>query len=80
MNILILVLDNNATYKYRIKAFTFNDVESAPTATLGKTKALPKMFQILCIKIIFLKNQYTWNASPTSDIIVMRFIEVHIVY
>ena len=24
-------LDNNSTHKYRIKAFTFNDVESAPT-------------------------------------------------
>ena len=35
-------LDDNTTYKYRIKAFSFGDVESAPTKVLRqKTKALP---------------------------------------
>ncbi len=64
-------LDNNTNYKYRIKAFTFNNVESAPSpAVVGKTKALP--FDPTNIRIS--KNQVkkitiSWNASQTSDII-----------
>ena len=64
-------LDNNATYKYRIKAFTFNDVESAPTATrVGKTKALPKDVSNISVSNNLPKKiNITWNASPSSDII-----------
>ena len=64
-------LDNNSTHKYRIKAFTFNDVESAPTQTLvATTKPLPKGPSNIRVsdnipKKIFL----TWDASPASDIV-----------
>jgi uncharacterized protein len=64
-------LDNNTNYKYRIKAFTFNNVESAPTpAVIGKTKALP----LDVTNIIVSNNQakkitITWNSSPTNDVI-----------
>ena len=64
-------LDNNSSYKYRIKAFTFNDVESAPTADIiAKTKALPLGASNIRIsdnipKKIFL----TWDASTSSDIV-----------
>jgi fibronectin type 3 domain-containing protein len=35
-------LDNNSSYKYRIKAFSFDDVEAAPSkVVVGKTKPLP---------------------------------------
>ena len=35
-------LENNTSYKYRLKAFSFDDVESAPTkVVIGKTKPLP---------------------------------------
>lgn len=64
-------LDNNTSYKYRIKAFTFNNVESAPTpAVVGKTKALP-----LDVTNIQVSNNQakkiiiTWNTSPTADVI-----------
>jgi uncharacterized protein len=64
-------LDNNTTYKYRIKAFTFNDVESAPTPTLlAKTKALPKdVTNINVSNNLPKKIDITWSASPTSDIV-----------
>lgn len=64
-------LENNTAYKYRIKAFTFNDVESAPTqAIVAKTKALPLGVSNVRIsdnipKKIFL----TWEPSTTSDVI-----------
>lgn len=64
-------LDNNTSYKYRIKAFTFNNVESAPTpAVVGKTKALPlDVTNILVTNNQAKKITITWNASPTADVI-----------
>jgi len=63
-------LDNNTAYKYRIKAFTFNDVESAPTeAIVAKTKSLP----MNAMNVRATNNQpkrisLTWNASQSADI------------
>ena len=64
-------LDNNASYKYRIKAFTFNHVESAPSpVVVGKTKALPlDATNIQASNNQTKKINITWNASPTNDII-----------
>lgn len=64
-------LDNNTSYKYRIKAFTFNHVESAPSpAVVGKTKALPvDVTNIQASNNQAKKINITWNASPTTDII-----------
>jgi uncharacterized protein len=64
-------LDNNTSYKYRIKAFTFNHVESAPSATVvGKTKALPlDVANIRASNNQMKKINITWNASSTNDII-----------
>ncbi|MDZ7818606.1 MAG: hypothetical protein U5K55_08290 [Aliarcobacter sp.] len=64
-------LDNNTSYKYRIKAFTFNHVESAPSpVVVGKTKALPlDATNIRASNNQTKKINITWNASPTNDII-----------
>jgi fibronectin type 3 domain-containing protein len=64
-------LDNNTSYKYRVKAFTFNHVESAPTPTLvAKTKALPKdATNISVTNNLPKKINITWNASASNDII-----------
>ena len=64
-------LDNNTSYKYRVKAFTFNDVESAPSqAVVAKTKPLP----IDALNIRASDNQprrvvLIWEASPTTDVV-----------
>ena len=64
-------LDNNTTYKYRIKAFTFNDVESAPSPVItAKTKALPQDPSNIKVSTNQVKKiNISWNASPTDDII-----------
>ena len=63
-------LDNNSTHKYRIKAFTFNDVESAPTQPLvATTKPLPKVQQILEYQIIFLEKYFNLGCFTNSDIV-----------
>lgn len=64
-------LDNNTSYKYRIKAFTFNHVESAPSpVVVGKTKALPlDVTNIQASNNQTKKINITWNASATNDII-----------
>lgn len=64
-------LENNSTHKYRIKAFTFNDVESAPTQPLvATTKPLPKgPANIRVSDNIPRKIFLTWDASPTPDIV-----------
>jgi uncharacterized protein len=64
-------LDNNTSYKYRIKAFTFNHVESAPSpVVVGKTKALPlDVTNIKASNNQTKKINISWNASNTSDII-----------
>lgn len=64
-------LDDGTTHKYRIKAFTFDDVESAPTqpliaktrTTTGSTKNLRVSNNIP--KKIFL----TWEASATPNVV-----------
>lgn len=64
-------LDDNTTYQYRIKAFTFDDVESAPTKTLvATTKPLPiSPTNVKASNNIPRKIFLTWNASPNQDII-----------
>ena len=64
-------LSNSSKHKYRVKAFTFDDVESAPTKVLeAVTKPAPKSVTGLKAsnnipKKIFL----AWNASPTNDVV-----------
>jgi uncharacterized protein len=64
-------LDNNSTHKYRIKAFTFKNVESAPSETvIGKTKPLP----LGAMNVKGTNNQakkitITWEPSQTNDVI-----------
>ncbi|QKF66887.1 fibronectin type III domain-containing protein [Arcobacter venerupis] len=64
-------LDNNTSYKYRIKAFSFDDVESAPSKiVIAKTKPLPQV--PLNIKASNNQNKeiiLTWDASPTADVV-----------
>lgn len=64
-------LDNNTTYKYRIKAFTFSDVESAPTPPLiAKTKAITAGIKNLKVSNNIPKKVFlTWEASPNSDVV-----------
>ncbi|WP_108527784.1 fibronectin type III domain-containing protein [Arcobacter lacus] len=64
-------LENNTTYQYRIKAFTFEDVESAPTKTLSaKTKPAPKSpTSVKASNNIPKKIFITWSPSQNQDII-----------
>lgn len=64
-------LDNNTSYKYRIKAFSFDDVEAAPTkVVIGKTKALPAgPVNVRTTNSEPKKIVVSWNASPTADVI-----------
>lgn len=64
-------LDNNTSYKYRIKAFSFDDVESAPTkVVIGKTKALPAgATNIRTTNSEPKRIIISWNASPTEDVV-----------
>ncbi|MFY9069158.1 fibronectin type III domain-containing protein [Aliarcobacter butzleri] len=64
-------LENNTTYQYRIKAFTFEDVESAPTKTLSaKTKPAPKSpTNVKASNNIPKKIFLTWSPSQNQDII-----------
>ncbi|MFY4759479.1 fibronectin type III domain-containing protein [Aliarcobacter butzleri] len=64
-------LENNTTYQYRIKAFTFEDVESAPTKTLSaKTKPAPKSpTNVKASNNIPKKIFSTWSPSQNQDII-----------
>lgn len=64
-------LDNNTSYKYRIKAFSFDDVEAAPSkVVIGKTKPLPSNPTNIRIsnsepkKIII-----SWSPSASSDVV-----------
>ncbi|MDO6828401.1 fibronectin type III domain-containing protein [Poseidonibacter sp. 1_MG-2023] len=64
-------LDNNETFKYRVTAYTFEDVSTKPSeAVTAKTKALPNGVQNLSAtnnepkKIIL-----SWEPSVTNDII-----------
>ncbi|MDD2894484.1 MAG: hypothetical protein PHG81_00575 [Aliarcobacter sp.] len=64
-------LDNNTSYKYRIKAFSFDDVEAAPTkVVIGKTKALPASpTNVRASNNESKRITISWNASPTADVI-----------
>lgn len=67
-------LDDNTTYKYRIKAFSFGDVESAPTKVLeAKTKALPLPATNIKVSNNIPKKIYiTWSASQSPDVVQYR--------
>lgn len=64
-------LDNNTSYKYRVKAFSFDDVEAAPSKiVIAKTKPIPA--NPINIKASNNQNKkiiITWDASPTSDVV-----------
>jgi uncharacterized protein len=64
-------LKNNTSHKYRIKAFTFEDVESAPTKVLeAKTKPAPKpATAVKASNNIPNKIFLTWTASITDDVV-----------
>jgi fibronectin type 3 domain-containing protein len=64
-------LGNSESYKYRITAYTFNDIESLPSdAVIAKTKALPIGAQNLTATGTFPKKiNLTWEPSPTPDVI-----------
>jgi fibronectin type 3 domain-containing protein len=64
-------LDNNTAYKYRVKAFTFNDVESATSKpVVAKTKPLPTgPSNVRASNKIPKKIFLAWDVSPTQDII-----------
>ena len=64
-------LDNNESFKYRVTAYTFEDVSTTPSQIVSaKTKALPMGVQNISAttnepKKIILR----WNASPNEDIV-----------
>ena len=64
-------LDNSESCKYRITAYTFDDIASNPSeAVIGKTKALPIGVQALVATNNYPKKiTLNWQASPTSDVI-----------
>ena len=64
-------LDNNTSYKYRIKAFSFDDVEAAPSKTvIGKTKSLPSNpVNIRISNSEPRKIVISWGASPSNDVV-----------
>ncbi|WP_418185777.1 fibronectin type III domain-containing protein [Aliarcobacter vitoriensis] len=64
-------LKDNTTYKYRVKAFSFEDVESAPSPILeAKTKPVPlPPRNIIASNNIPQSVFLTWEKSPTSDVV-----------
>lgn len=64
-------LKNNTSHKYRVKAFSFEDVESAPTKILeAKTKPAPKPATgVKASNNIPKKIFLTWTASITDDVV-----------
>ena len=64
-------LDDNTSYKYRIKAFSYDDVEAAPTkVVVGKTKPLPaNVSNIKTTNNQAKRITISWNASSTSDVV-----------
>lgn len=67
-------LDDNTSYKYRIKAFSFGDVESAPSKILeAKTKPLPlPPTNVKTSNNIPKKIYITWSASQSPDVVQYR--------
>jgi len=64
-------LDNNESFRYRIKAFTYNDVATKATEFVSATtKPLPKGISDLNASIDQPKLiNLTWSASATEDVI-----------
>jgi len=64
-------LKDNTIHKYRIKAFSFDDVESAPTPILeAKTKPAPLPPTNLRASNNIPRGIFlTWDSSPTPDVI-----------
>ena len=64
-------LGNNETYKYRVIAYTFEDIETQPSKIVtANTKPLPIGVRNLTItKDKPKKIVLNWNASPTEDIL-----------
>ncbi len=64
-------LKNATAHKYRVKAFTFDDVEAAPTKVLeATTKPAPKpVTGVKASNNIPKKVFLTWSASVTSDVV-----------
>ena len=63
-------LDNNTSYKYRVKAFSFDDVESAPSkVVVAKTKPLPVSPTNVRTTNNPKKIVVSWGASPTNDVV-----------
>lgn len=63
-------LDNNSSYKYRVKAFSFDDVESAPSkVVVAKTKPLPVSPTNVRTTNNTKKIVVSWGASPTNDVV-----------
>lgn len=63
-------LNDNTKYQYRVKAFTFDDVESAPTKTLtATTKPIPNSpTNVKASNNIPRKIFITWSASTNQDV------------
>lgn len=64
-------LDNGTNYKYRVKAFSFDDVESAPSkVVIGKTKPIPANVTNVRASTSEPKRiVVSWDASPSKDIV-----------
>jgi len=64
-------LKDSETCRYRIKAFSFSGVESAPSQILeATTKALPlSIIDLKASNNIPKKIYLTWQASPTEDVV-----------
>jgi fibronectin type 3 domain-containing protein len=64
-------LDNNESFKYRVSAYTFEDVSTKPSDIItAKTKALPAGVQnLIATNKEPKKILLGWQASTTSDII-----------
>ncbi|QKF59511.1 fibronectin type III domain-containing protein [Aliarcobacter lanthieri] len=64
-------LKDNTTHKYRIKAFSFDDVESAPSPILqATTKPAPLPPKNIRASNNIPKSVFiTWERSPTQDVV-----------
>jgi fibronectin type 3 domain-containing protein len=64
-------LDNNSSYKYRIKAFSFDDVEAAPSkVVVGKTKPLPaNPSNVRASNGESKRIVISWNPSSSDDVV-----------
>ena len=63
-------LDDNAVYKYRVRAVSYDDLVSAPSMiTSAKTKELPReITNLQATKDLPKKIKIVWNDSESSDV------------